>query len=261
MPKYKGNNGNLLQHWVLSELLAAARNHEDPLIFLDAHTMAPTACDRTDKSTNKFDSVAGHLTGQRSEYELAWQKLSMGPGIYPNSANFVVRILPPPRTVSMLLCEQDARTADLLRKWADEHKNIDIEIAAGDWRKRFRGGLPKREGLKLVSFDPYMFNRHNRKCREGNMYPDDLDLLVEATRNYRENTLIQLSTYSANDNNTQETVIEAIRSKLEPAGFGEAAAVKLDGSMMSLVFQRGVAFADELDRLPNRFREWFGAIP
>ena len=147
----------------------------------------------------------------------------------------------------MLLCEQDRSTLDQLRQWVNELNIIEIEIAEGDWRERFRRGLPPQQGLTLVSFDPYMFNRHNREDRKpGNMYPDDLDILAAATQIYRENIIVQLSTYSANDDNSQKDVIECIHPRLTQEGFKKAAVVKLNGNMMSLVFQRGVEFAGEL---------------
>ena len=158
----------------------------------------------------------------------------------------------------MLLCERDGPTLDLLRQWAKELNTIEIEIAEGDWRERFRRGLPPQQGLTLVSFDPYMFNRRNRECRKlGKMYPDDLDILAEATQIYRENIIVQLSTYSANDDNSQKDVIECVCFRLAQEDFEKAAIVKLNGNMMSLVFQRGVEFAGELGKLPGRFRKWF----
>ena len=92
------------------------------------------------------------------------------------------------------------------------------------------------------------------------MYPDDLDRLLEATRPYKQNILLQLSTYSSYGGNTQPEVKLAIRSKLKPAGFEEAVVVKKNGAMMSLVYQRGVDFSAELTSISSRFENWFKAI-
>ena len=280
MSSFKGNDGNLMQHWVLCELLAVARKDTTHLTFVDAHSMAPIAIERTEKKANrsgKFDAVLEHLPGQGSSYEQAWQALSSERGTYPNSANFVLHLwrpprvcsmLPnfvlhlwrPPRVCSMLLCERDKQTVSLLRSWADEQGDGQIEIASGDWRRRFDDALPKQEGLVFISFDPYMFNHHCRKKESGNMYPDDLDHLVDATRSYSKNILLQLSTYDTNDGNSQGLVRECIRSKLEPSGFEEVAIIKPNGKMMSLLYQRHVAFSEELTALPGRFQKWFAAI-
>ena len=263
MSSFKGNDGNLMQHWVLCELLAVARKYTTRLTFIDAHSMAPTAIQRTEKKANRrrnFDSVLENFPGQGSSYEQAWQSLSPERGTYPNCANFMTHIWSPPSVCSLLLCERDEQTVSLLRSWAVKHSDIEIEIAAGDWRTRFNRALPKQEGLVFISFDPYMFNRHRRKENPGNMYPADLDRLVDATGSFPENVLIQLSTYDTNDDNGQNAVAECIRSGLESGGFEEVAIVKPSAKMMSLLYQRRVDFSAELTSLPCRFQTWFDAI-
>ena len=263
MPSFKGNDGNLMQHWVLCELLATARRYTTDLTFIDAHAMAPSATRRTakPKQRGKFDAVLENLSGQGSVYEQAWQALALRPGTYPNSASFVRRIWPADGQCSMLLCEIDEWTLCELRSWADIHGDTGIEIALGDWRPRFAERLPKQRGVVLVSFDPYLISKKERKSREsGKMYPEDLDRLVEATRPYKQNILLQLSTYSSNGGNTQPEVEVAIRSKLEPACFKEVAIVRPNKAMMSLVYQRGVDFSAELTSISSRFDNWFRAI-
>ena len=261
MPYFKGNDGNLLQHWVLCERLTLARKYTTRLAFVDAYSMAPVAIHRTEKRatrSGRFDAVFEHLPGQRSPFEQAWQAVSPERGTYPDSANFVLHLWRPPSVFSMLLCERDVQTVSLLRSWAVEHGNI--EIPRGDWRSRFAWPLPKQDGLVFISFDPYMFNR--RRCRKnpGNMYPYALDKVIEATRSYSGNVLLQLSTYSTNDDNSQDAVAECIRSRLAFGGFEEVAIVKPNASMMSLLYQRGVEFSTELVSLPWRLRRWFDAI-
>ena len=163
----------------------------------------------------------------------------------------MTHIWSPPSVCSLLLCERDEQTVSLLRSWAVKHGDIEIEIAAGDWRTRFDRALPKQEGLVFISFDPYMFNRHRRKENPGNMYPADLDRLVDATGSFPENILIQLSTYDTNDDNGQNAVAECIRSGLESGGFEEVAIVKPSAKMMSLLYQRRVDFSAELTSLPR----------
>ena len=263
MPSFRGNNGNLMQHWVLCELLETARRYTAELTFIDAHAMAPLAMRRTPKPAQrgKFDAVLENLPGQGSEYERAWQALAPEPGTYPNSASFVRHIWRASGQCSMLLCETDEWTVSELRSWAAMHGNTGIEIAPGDWRTRFGSWLPKQEGMVLVSFDPYLISKKERKSWEsGKMYPEDLDRLVEATRPYKQNILLQLSTYSSNGENTQPEVEVAIRSKLEPACFKEVAIARRNKAMMSLVYQRGVDFSAELTSISSRFDNWFRAI-
>ena len=183
MPNFKGNDGNLMQHWVLCELLMVARKYTTHLVFVDAHAMAPIATCRSEKQANrrrKFDWVLKNLPGQGSSYEQAWQVLSPDREGYPNSANFVRHLWRPPGVCSMVLCECDEPTVSLLRSWRVEHDDMEIEIESGDWRTRFDRAFPKRDGLVFISFDPYMFNRrHRRKENPGNMYPADLERLLD----------------------------------------------------------------------------------
>lgn len=251
-----------MQHWVLCGLINSSRNHFTHLTYVDAHSMAPTAKQRT-SSNPQFDTVFEQLPGQESLYEQAWNELSFEPGTYPNSANFVQHLWRLPGNCSMLLCEIDDDTVSLLRSWASQLKGLDIEIANGDWRNRFRKGLPKPKGLMFISFDPNMFNRHPRKMAPERMYQTDLDLLIKVTRSYPE-ILIQLSTYDVNDDNPQEKVIEDIRSKLTANEFGEVAIIRPGKSkkMMTLIYQRGLGptFIDELHSLPDRFKNWFDFV-
>ena len=66
MSSFKGNDGNLMQHWVLWELLSVARRHATNLTFVDAHSMAPIAIHRSEKEANrrrKFDLILENLPG------------------------------------------------------------------------------------------------------------------------------------------------------------------------------------------------------
>ena len=68
--------------------------------------------------------------------------------------------------------------------------------------------------------------------------------------------VVQLSTYSANGKNPQNKVIESVNSALTPGRFQQAAVIRVNGSMMSLVYTREVEWADDLAGLPARFAEW-----
>ncbi len=58
MSTYKGNVGNLMQHWTLCELLSIAGESEvTGLSFIDAHAMVPLARERTGHGV-VFDRVS-----------------------------------------------------------------------------------------------------------------------------------------------------------------------------------------------------------
>lgn len=62
MGTYKGNAGNLMQHWTLCELLVIAGKHTSELSFIDAHAMAPLAREgKTGKQDKWFTRVQNGL--------------------------------------------------------------------------------------------------------------------------------------------------------------------------------------------------------
>ena len=183
MPIFRGNVGNLMQHWVLCELLAACKQHYDEIMFIDAHAMAPLATERPrrDQTAHWFDRVRDRLPGERTPYENAWHTLASGGAAYPNSANFVTALWT--GSYSLVLCESDQTTAHELEAWAGAVRGwprcLGVEFAFGDWRERFRPGFASSAGLTFISFDPYMFNRHGAS-NPGQMGPADLAVAVMA---------------------------------------------------------------------------------
>ncbi len=254
MATYKGNAGNLMQHWTLCELLTIAGRHALELSFLDAHAMAPYAHKRTG-ADDRFDRVRAGLPGQ-SIYEQAWYSLAQQRGDgYPNSAAFVREIWK--GHSSLLLCEADGPTADEIDSWL----NGSPELFRGDWRERFRMGLPDAP-LTLISFDPNMYDRHGppKTPKPENMYPRDLYAVVDAVSGVSGGVLMQLSTYSANHANAQKDVCSSVNSILEEGRFTLAAVAPANGNMMSLVYSRNVAWSNELANLPGRFEEWLSTF-
>jgi hypothetical protein len=77
MPIYRGNVGNLLQHWIFCEILQDLHHHAEHLTFIDAYSMAPFATERPriDEKANLFDYVREHLADGESPYEKAWHEL------------------------------------------------------------------------------------------------------------------------------------------------------------------------------------------
>jgi hypothetical protein len=110
--------------------------------------------------------------------------------------------------------------------------------------------------MVLLSFDPNMFDRHGSGRNAGNMDPSDLDLLAATIDSLNNRVLVQLSTYSANNDNPQQAVTEAVRSRLSQVGVDLVASVRADGNMMSLVLGRDVKTAAAIAALPARFEAW-----
>ena len=263
-PTYKGNAGNLMQHWTLCELLSAAKgNGVTALNYIDAHAMAPYATNRTG-SGDVFDRVRGGLPGQRSAYERAWGELAAGKGPgYPNSAAFVQEVWG--GEVPMLLCEVDPDTVVEIESWAANNPSIAVYL--GRWQERFKSPLPSpsdvglsAESLTLVSFDPYIVSSRRTGPSAGNIYLQDLHTALTALGQVRGSVLIQLSTYSANDSNPQGAVIASTNALMVSFGFTLAAVVRTNGAMMSLAYERGIAWTAGLSDLPSRFTQWLGAV-
>ena len=57
MPTYRGNIGNLLQHWVLCEIAERCNRRWTEIRFVDAYSMAPIAKERPKQhwSSRLFD--------------------------------------------------------------------------------------------------------------------------------------------------------------------------------------------------------------
>ena len=210
--------------------------------------MAPIALCRKHRCRT-FDSVRDGER-QASTYERAWHRLaSRGQG-YPNSAAFVQDVWKGP--VSMFLCEIDRSTAAELRTWAQDRNGI--RVAEGDWRKAFDKGLPNAP-LTLLSFDPYRYSCERGMTKPGHLYASDLERLHRALDAVRGGVLVQLSTYAADGNNPQGAVISSVDETLAP-GFRQAAVVRVSGTMMSLVYGRGITWLSELEGIPRRFTDW-----
>lgn len=185
MPTYRGNRGNLMQHWVLVELLGCIREGAiGKLCFVDAYSMSPTPTRSeraaTDQTAHEFDHVRSRLDRSSSVFEQAWLTLSKDlPSEYPSSAAFVRRCWP--ERVHLLLCEADRPTADDIEDWLSrlDERITSFELYRGDWRRRLAEPTPSDWDAYYFSFDPNMYDRHEvRSPKAENMYSSDIDLLT-----------------------------------------------------------------------------------
>ena len=275
MPTFKGNAGHLMQHWPLCEMLEAAGQHTKGLNFIDAYAMAPLATENAGKDA-KFQRAEDRLPNlgkAASAYERAWYKLTAGhhpPKGYPNSAAFVEQVWK--GKFSMLLCEIDRATCQAIELWFQRVDNSDsrkaAELFCGDWRERFKKGLPRPadvrledDSLTLVLFDPNMCgHRDVGSNRWWNVYPKDIQLAMHSTKDIHGGILIQMSTYTANGDNPQGAVISSMNQILASNKFKLIAVVRIDGNMMSLVYARNVSWASELADILGGFDNWFSKI-
>ena len=268
MPTYKGNAGHLMQHWPLCEMLeVAGRKGVTGLNYIDAHAMAPLATERQVADVH-FDKVKNCLSScSKSAYELAWHQLAPREVEgYPNSAAFVKQVWK--GKFSMSLCEIDQPTIDEIKPWLQCVGKLErcktAKLFCGDWRHRFKCALRcptdvRLDGgaLTLVLFDPYICSSHANVGRKlsGNLYIEDIEKVVREMPALDDGILMQLSTYSAM-NNPQEAVILATNQVLAAKDFRLLAVVRLNGSMMSMVYGRNVPWAAELADLGDRFNKW-----
>ena len=269
MGTYKGNKGNLMQHWTLCEVLHIAQKQGvTDLNYIDAHAMAPLAT-KPASPTQVFQRVQAKLPCRQSVYEKAWHTLASKPADgYPNSAKFVTQVWQD--DYSLLLCEKEDSVADEVASWLSGVSRRQACKAAmpfrGDWRSRFNEGLPSPfdvglgdDALTILSFDPNMYDRNGppKDPKPENMYPSDLHTVLEAVQGITGSILIQLSTYYANNANAQADVIGSVNSILKwKGGFDLTAIARADGNMMSLIYTRHVTWAGELAVPHEEFGKW-----
>jgi hypothetical protein len=269
MPTFKGNKGNLLQHWVLTELTLLLEANLWPssrLCLVDAHAMSPYATRDANPGASAlmFDGVRDHLPGRCSAYERAWseivgQKHRLAVA-YPTTAMFVRHLWPGP--VSMILCDVDKTTVEHIAMWKQDVPDADTIIPHyGDWRERLRGDLPGGTAT-LVSFDPYMvLFRNTSTVKPGNMYLADLVQAAAALCHLPSGpAIVQLSTYSAQDN-SQDDVLPVVEWIMRAVGFELIDTVRVgrdSRDMMSMILGRELS--SRPDRLNERFNDWLDQV-
>ena len=279
MPTYKGNDGNLMQHWTLCELVNIAVDNGAPgLHFIDAHAMAPLARQK-EHSDGRFNRAEFRVQRDHSpdhkwasKYEWAWHHLAPSVG-YPNSAVFVEKVWE--STLSLLLCETDGPTIAELELWRDRICNSErcakVTVAPGDWRNTFVTGLPNPAevgllpgSLTLLSFDPYYISRHGRPNPPGpNIYAEDLRCVRNQLNDVDGRIVIQFSTYTP-QNNPLKKIMDMADGilTLGPDGFTREARTRVGDRMMSLVYTRGLddGWHRKLQGLPDCFQTWLCGI-
>ncbi|MDP9122456.1 MAG: hypothetical protein M3O15_13995 [Acidobacteriota bacterium] len=270
----KGNLGNLLQHFVLMETLGAIRQRfsKHHLLFVASHAMAPWSVpsrrDGRGNGEHTFDLARLHLDRAcATDYERVWLRLSAAHGLpYPCSAAFVVEAWN--GQVSLLLCESDPGIAAEIKAWLVlpeiNWRLAGRELYEGDWRIRFSAATKNEADLIYVEMDPMRFERHDAAtCRRtpASLYPEDLETVSRAFESDRP-TLVQITSYTANNDNPHDKVEQTISCNLMREGFSLLERVKADGHMVSFVYGRNVAPWPPSDAPPpnQKFHAWLEAI-
>jgi hypothetical protein len=275
----RGNKGNLMQHWVLCETLARLQMllpvEHSHLLLVTTHSMAPWSVPRklanpqADYSRPVFDAVRQRAVPQRnSVYETAWHNLSVRHGIpYPSSAAFAVNVWPGDRRLSLLLCEANPSVADEIDGWLSLPETIGRlqhrTLHRGNWQLRFAQPLAPQNALPdaiYVEMDPMRFEGHPPAQAARNdtaaLYIEELNLVAAALIPLQMPVVIQISSFSANNNNPHDNTVAAINGVLIPAGFSLQARVEADGNMISLIYVRGLGLWDSPNVLHRQFVHW-----
>lgn len=272
----RGNAGNLMQHWVLAESLSELQRHlptNAHLIFVASHSMAPWSVPRELPHPNagetrpQFDRARLGLGAPVSCYEEAWSALSCRAGLpYPSSALFAREVWSGPLAVT--LCEANDDTADEIAGWLslpETQARILGELCRGDWRARFEQGIDATGANAIfIEMDPMRFEHNPQPIGRADravLFAEDLELVVEAVQGIEQPVVVQISSFSANNNNPHHLTEPVIVEALARGGFVRMGRAEANGNMMSLVFGRNVGLWDgDAQPLAFRFSEWLHGV-
>lgn len=271
----KGNRGNLLQHWVLCELLHRLGQQEFKHLSLTCtHSMAPWSVperrgdDDTHYCRRVFNAARTRAAADRSSvYESAWHMISPNRGLpYPSTALFAPQVWK--TRLTLALCEASVPVADEIDGWLGtrevRERVAHSALLRGDWRTWVPGPLfisPDADCL-YVEMDPYRYDSRDRTVRKSTdpatVYPEDLTLLAQAFGKEERPLILQLSSFSAQNGNNPDVIEASARRSLEPHRFVFRDRVTVDGQMVSLVFVRNMTVTGGV--LQPSFSAWLNGI-
>ena len=166
----------------------------------------------------------------------------------------------------MLLCEANDSVAAEIEAWFGLPETTERlqrhQLHDDDWRTGITNdAITSFESDVIVAeFDPMRFEHHGiDECSRDDravMYPEDLDVVIDAFDGIEKPIVLQISSYSANNNNPHRIVEPAITNRLSGAGFTLHGRVEADGNMISLVYVRDVSLWPTAQTLGDRFAAW-----
>lgn len=271
----KGNRGNLMQHWVLCELLHRL-GHKDfrHLSLTCTHSMAPwsvperRADDNTHYCRRVFNAARVRPSADRSSvFETIWHSLAPNLALpYPSSALFVYKFWK--THLSLGLCEASGPVADEIDGWLGtrevRERVAHSVLLRGDWRAAATGPLFVNSDADClyVEMDPYRYDSRDRTVRKSEnpatIYPEDLTLLANVLNKEERPVVLQLSSFSAQNGNKPEVIEASVRGVLEPHRFVFRDQVAVDGQMLSLVFTRNLTVGG--GPLQPDFAAWLAGV-
>ncbi len=272
----KANRGNLMQHWVLCELLRRLGQRDfKHLMFICTHSMAPWSVPerRDDEARNRCRQVF-HLARRRignqriNAYEEAWFALSASDGLpYPSSAMFVKHLWK--EKLSLLLCEAAHDVSDEIDGWLGtpgiKARLEGSRLSRGDWRLAFSDPFTAGDAdVLIIEMDPMRFEHHSpHECSRKDravLFPEDLDLTTTALSGLTIPVLVQISSFSANNGNSHQIVEQTTTARLRESGFTLLYRAMVGGQMLTLIYGR---HADSLTPSPDfetAFATWLTDI-
>jgi hypothetical protein len=271
-----------MQHCVLSEGLSELGKQlgrDIHLLFATSHSMAPWSVPRSlasageDYSRSRFDRARTRLDRPNAtSYEIAWEELSCENGLpYPSSANLAVKLWEGP--LSLSLSEVDISVAGEIDGWlalpevrARLASNPGNELRVGDWRDTFAAKFGNPSGVRAIyaEMDPMRFEHHAMEmCSRDNravVYVEDLETIAIAFNETNIPVVLQMSSFSANNNNPHRIVEPVISTVLGRAAFCLRGRVEADGNMICLVYARNLDLWEDPQELQRRYSQWAALI-
>ena len=272
----EGNRGNLMQHWTFAKVLnSLPKDNLEKLHLITTHSMAPWAIPRK-RERERLCYGVFRAAGKRlinienpTSYETAWLSLTVDSGLpYPSTAAFVTRLWPA-KQISVGLCEFDSKTADEIDGWSSseeiENHFIHSVLFRGDWRVSIQSPLiwnPAADFL-YIELDPMRYSacpqNQRGKNNPANLYPEDLELLLEQLKQNKQKVILQISSFSTQKNNMSlDTQRASIVDILQPHGFIFNGETRVGLQMASFLFTKNLNL--NLNNIGDAFATWLDGI-
>jgi hypothetical protein len=201
----KGNDGNLLQHWVEADLAWRLYRQASgqPLHVVFTHGMAPYECFARRKQPGKQEATSGrnyidgwlsaatrvHLPKDPPPVVFAYRDLNASASRYPNSGEIISALLGRGNVRGYISEVVPSKLDSLQYAW----EGRGVHILEGSWRKHLdRFTCPTGgQGPWLFCMDPMSFDKdgeHSDEPPNGPMIsPPDLERLLPVFRSYLDN--------------------------------------------------------------------------
>ncbi|TFG65954.1 MAG: hypothetical protein E4H27_10355 [Anaerolineales bacterium] len=265
----KGNVGNIMQHWVLTEVLNRVHLQGKRWLHLVCtNSMAPASWPEQPggQTRPRFEKVRLSLSPfSVTTYQRAWCAISpAGALLYPSSAAFAAFLWP--GKLRLTLCETNPGAIGELTMWVNalqvQRRAPGSMVHPRDWRTLFNSGIPNLgEDVTLIEVDPYRFEHNGAVAFDpAALFPSDLATLTAPFAAQNRLVIFQISSYSANNKNPHTITQSAICDALNAAGFTLTGDVRANGDMISLVFTNGSVLWPNAVDANTEFHAWLNSV-